>query len=463
MEELSMNYKGKKVAILRAYPRLIDGESTSVEEMYRWGLQNDVQFHTYYFHAPWKRKKPEYDDGYTHTHTIFSRDNIDEIVEEINNEYDLVILINPAKPHSGLKKEDVFAFHQMYKRLTPVKVQMQHTSFVKAINETPFCWSYINESDAVYNHSAESYYMNAIVKKLPSKRDRAFPMHLWTDVKRFEEFYKNPVREPNLTYIGRFVLYKGPRRLLDISEAVYAAGIQPVIYGMDTGIGCKQQILTHPNCNNLLQPTLPKNENPIVPTYGRIEREEVLKKFNESMFACTLFKFRTDIDKSFYGDRLEYTMQEAICAGAILVVDKEWAQECRTIDGTRYIDIPYFAVFMDESCPGEAIAEMKRIMKDPELQQLYRDTAFKVLLNEYDNSIVLPKLMTQLFNITKDPYKFESDWELVEYITKSAAKADKFMELYNEGHLMPMVPGAMEENKISVFTGKSGKAIREVI
>ncbi|UDY80704.1 glycosyltransferase [Geobacillus phage GR1] len=457
------NYSGKKVAILRGYPRLIDGESTSVEEMFLWGLENDVEFHTYYYHSPWKRKKPEYKDGYLHKCTIFSRENIDEIVNEINNKYDLVILINPAKPHSGLKKEDVFEFHKMYKRITPVKVQMQHTSFVKAIKETPFCWSYINESDAVYNHSSESYYMNALVKKLPSKKDRAFPMHLWTNVKKYQNFYKNTVREKNLTYIGRFVLYKGPRRLLDISEAVHKAGIQPVIYGMDTGIGCKQQILSHPNCNNLLQPTLPKNENPIVPTYGRIEREEVLNKFNQSLFACTLFKFKTGIDKSFYGDRLEYTMQEAICAGAILVVDKEWAEECKTVDGVRYIDIPNFAIYMDEKNPHDAIQEMKKVAESPELQQLYRDTAFKVLLNEYDNSIVLPKLMNQLFNITKDPYKFEGDFELVEYLTKSISKAEKFIELYKEGNLMPMVPGAIDTNKISIFTGKSGKAIREVV
>lgn len=457
------NFNGKKVAILRGYPRLIDGESTSVEEMFRWGSKNNVEFHTYYFHAPWKRKKPEYKDGYVHSYTIFSRENIEDVEKEINEKYDLVILINPAKPHSGLKKEDVFVFHQMYKNLTPVKVQMQHTSFVKAIKETPFCWSYINESDAVYNHSPESYYMNSLVKKLPSKQNRAFGMHLWTDVERFKDFYKNSDRENNLTYIGRFVLYKGPRRLLEISEAVLEAGITPILYGMDTSIGCKQQILTHPNCDNLLQPTAPKNSNPIVKTYGRIEREEVINKFNETLFACTLFKFKTGIDKSFYGDRLEYTMQEAICGGAILVVDKEWAETCRTIDGVRYIDIPNFAIVMDEEFPRDAINEMKKVSENPELQQLYRDTAFKVLMNEYDNSVVLPDLMTQLFNITKDPYKFDSDYELVKYLTKSEEKAKRFIDLYEEGNLMPMVPGAIEEGKISIFTGKSGKAVREVV
>lgn len=458
-----VDFAGKKVAILRGYPRLIDGESTSVEEMFNWGLKNDVEFHTYYFHKPWKRKHPEYHDGYNHAHTIFNRTQVTEVTREINEKYDLVILINPAKPHSGLQKEDVLVFHQMYKDLSPVKVQMQHTSFVKAIKETPFCWSYINDSDAVYNHSAESFYMNSLVKKLPSKRDRAFPMHLWTDVERFRDFYKNTDRELNLTYIGRFVLYKGPRRLLNISEAVQANGIKPVMYGMDASIGCKQQILSHPNCNNLLQPNLPKNENPIVDTYGRIEREEVLKRFNESLFACTLFKFKSGVDKSFYGDRLEYTMQEAICAGAILVVDKEWAETCKTIDGTRFIDIPNFAVVMDEDFPGDAIQEMKKIAKDPELQQLYRDTAFEILMKEYDNSIVLPQIMQQLFNITKDHYRFENDYELVKYLTGSEEKARTFFELYEEGNLMPMVPGAIDENKISIFTGKSGKAIREVV
>ena len=457
-----MNYIGKKVAILRGYPRLIDGESTSVEEMYKWGQKNDVDFHTFYFHAPWKRKKPEYNDGYDHPYTIFTRETTEKITQEINTHYDLVILINPAKPHSGLKSEDVISFHKMYKKIEPVKVQMQHTSFVKAIKETPFCWSYINDSDAVYNHSDQSYYMNSLVKKLPSKKDRAYPMHLWIDVKRFEEYYKNEERDLDLTYIGRFVLYKGPRRLLDISPAVARHGIKPVIYGMDTSIGCRQQILLHPNCNNLLQPGVEKNENPIVDTYGRIEREKVIEKFNSSLFACTLFKFKSDVDKSFYGDRLEYTMQEAIMAGSILVVDKEWADSCKTVNGIKYSEIPNFAVIMDQFEPALAIEEMKRISEDPELQRVYRKTAFETLKFEYDSSVVLPKLVTELFNIPKDSYKFETDYDLVKYLTKSDEKAKKFSELYEEGCLMPMVPGAIEENKISMFTGKSGKAIREV-
>lgn len=459
---MSWNYAGKKIAILRGYPRLIDGESTSVEEMYAWGQQNDVHVHSYYYHGAWKRKKPEYNDGYEHSHTIFSSEHIEEITKEINDNYDLVILINPSKPHSGLKKEDVFDFHKMYFDITVIKVQMQLTSFIKAINETPFCWSYINESDAIINYSTDSWYMNSLVKRLPSKRERALPLHLWTDVKRFEDFYKNTERELNLTYIGRFVLYKGPRRLLNIAEAVKSKGIKPVIYGMDASIGCKQQILSHPNCDNMLHPKAPRNENPIVETYGRIERDEVLKQFNKSMFACTLFKFKSEIDKSFYGDRLEYTMQEAIMAGSILVVDKEWAELCKTVDGIRYIDIPNFAVYMDEDFPGDAIEEMKKIAANPELQKLYRDTAFKVLINEYDSAVVLPNLMTKLFNVTKDHYKFESDYKLVEYLTKSSVKAMEFMELYNEGNLMPMTSKTIAENKISIFTGKSGKAIREV-
>lgn len=456
------NYAGKKIAVLRGYPRLIDGESTSVEEMYNWGVKNDVEFHTYYFHAPWKRKKPEYKDGYLHPHTIFSRDSIDEITEEINKKYDLVLLINPAKPHSGLKTPDVLAFHEMYKKLTPIKVQIHLTTFVKAVNETPFCWSYINESDAVFNYSDESWYMNSIVKRLPSKKDRALPVHMWIDVDSYNSYYKNTERDLNLTYVGRYVLYKGIGRMMDIAEAVHSNGIKPVVYGMDTSIGCKSIILNHRNCNNLLQPTAPRNENPIVDTYGRIERSEVLKVFNKSMFACTLFKFKRDVDKSSYGDRLEYNMIEAIMCGSILVVDKEWAEACKTVDGTRYIDIPNFAIVMDEAYPYDAIQEMKKVAASPELQQLYRDTAFKVILNEYDSSIRLPIFMTSLFNVTKDNYKFESDYELVKYLTKSEEKAEKFMEIYNEGNLMPMTPAAIDENKISIYAGKTGKVIQEV-
>ena len=55
-------------------PRLIDGESTSVDEMYLWGKKNDVEIETYYMHKVWKRKKPEYNDGYSHSYRIFNRE-----------------------------------------------------------------------------------------------------------------------------------------------------------------------------------------------------------------------------------------------------------------------------------------------------------------------------------------------------------------------------------------------------
>ena len=455
------NYEGKKIAILRGYKQLIDGESTEVEEMYHWGLKHNVSVHTYYLHAPWKRKKPEYDNGYVHSHTIFSRENIDEIRDEINSNYDLVLLINPSKPHSGLKAEDVRAFHKMYKELTPIKIQFHLTTFVKAINETPFLWSYINSSDAVFNFSSNSWYMNAIVKRLPSKKDRAHSLHSWIDVKSYEDFYQNAEREKNLTYIGRYVLYKGVGKLLDISEAVVKEGIKPVIYGMDTTIGCKSVILNHKNCNNLLQPNAPRNENPIVDTYARVSRDEVFKIFQKSMFAFTPFKFKREIDKTSYGDRLEIAMVEAIMAGSILVVDKEWAETCKTVDGVRYIDIPNFAVILDEECPYYAIQEMKKIAASPELQKLYRDTAFNIVLKEYDSEVALDILMTKMFEVTKDEEKFINDYDLVEYLTSNPFKAYDFMELYEKGLILPMVPAAIDRNKISIYTGKTGKVIRE--
>lgn len=457
-----MLYSGKKVAILRGYPRLIDGESTSVEEMYNWGLKNNVEFHTFYYHAIWKKKVPEYKDGYEHEHTKFNKSMIEDIVNEINSNYDLVILINPAKPHSGLTKEDVIEFHKMFKKLTPIKIFMQHTSFAKGMKQTPFITSYINECDAIFNHSADGYFIKDVTKSLPSKVERAFPMHLWLDTKKYKEFYKNEDRQNNLTYIGRFVTYKGPTRLMNISEDIYKIGVKPVIYGMDLSIGCRTHILNHKNCNNLLRFNNENNTNPIVDTYGRINREDVFKKFNESLFACTLFKFKTDSEKLTYGDRLEYTMQEAILSGSILVVDKSWSENCKTIDGIYYKDIPYFAIIMDEEDPQSAIDEIEKVSKDKEIQRKYRETAFNVLVKEYDSSVVLPDLMTFLFSIEPDKDKFVNDFELVKYLTKSEEKAKKFIELYEEGNLLPMVPGTIGENKISIFTGVSGKAIREV-
>ena len=451
-------YDGKRVAILRGYPRLIDGESTSVEEMYDWGLKNNVEFFTYYYHPVWKKSVKEYNDGYKHPHKKFNRNMIEEVLLEINN-FDLVLLVNPPQQHSKLTPQDILEFHKMYKKINVIKVQMQHTSFMRTMKKTPFQWSYANESDAVYNHSDESEYMIDLVKKLPSKQNRAYPMHLWSDIKKYESYYNNTDRLSNITYIGRPVAYKGHMRLLDMAEQLVNNNIKPVIYGMDTSIGCKNSALVHKNCNNLLQPNSERSENPIVDTYGKVNREDVLKIFNKSLFACTLFKFRTDSEKTFYGDRLEYTMQEAIMAGAILVVDKSWAECCKTSSGIRYCDIKNFAIMMDENNPDEAIKTMTKVLNDDELQNIYRTTAFNILKEEYDNLIILPKLMNELFSITKDTSKFKDDYELVKYLTSSSEMADKFIEMYNAGYLMAMAPKYIDKNKISFFGGKSGKAV----
>ena len=75
------NQANKKVALLRGYPRLIDGESTSVEEMYKWGLKNEVDFKAFHLHGLWSRKQPEYKDGYDHSYKIFNRNMIDEVLD----------------------------------------------------------------------------------------------------------------------------------------------------------------------------------------------------------------------------------------------------------------------------------------------------------------------------------------------------------------------------------------------
>jgi len=452
-------YKNRKIAILRGYPRMIDGESTSVEEMYNWSLKNDLEIVTYYYHPIWKRNEPTYKDKYQHKYKIFNYTQIENIKNELNK-YDLIILLNFPKMHSGLKAEDIKAFFEMYKDLKPIKIQMQHTSFLKAINETPYLWAYLNFSDAIYNHSAKSYYIKEIAQALPSKKDKCYPMHLWIDINKKRDFEIK--KENSIVYIGRFVLYKGPKKLLDLSEKLKDNGFNCYIYGMDTSMGCKHNILNHKNCNNLLQKNLPRNENPIVDTYPRIANSQVIDIFSNYMFAWVPFKFSSDIEQSFYGDRMEYTMQEAILAGSILIVNKQWAQRCRTKEGKSYITIDNFAVIYDEDNPDTMINQLKEISKSKELQTLYRQTAFEVLKNEYDTNIVLPDLFNQLFLINKDNEKFQNLKDLVFYLTQNQLLTNEFIKLYNSNNLLPMCPRGLAKDMISMYGGLTGKKIIKI-
>ncbi|PED64023.1 glycosyltransferase [Priestia megaterium] len=464
MTNLQNKFAGKRVAILRGYPRLIDGESTSVEEMWKWGVKNDVQFHTFYLVKEYKAKSKigkqvQFKDGYKHEYTTFNKSECDKIAELINTEYDLVILVNPAKyyPKLGLTNVDIVAFKDMYAKINVLKVNTQHNSFSATYKKMPFLWSYLNNSDIIMNHDKDSYYLKSVAQALPSKRHRTYPMQLWNDVLQHKDYFKNEERRNTVTYIGRFSIYKGPTLLLKYAEAIHAKGLLPEIYGMDASRGCLDFIFTHDNCNDKFHKKPIETANPIVDTYGLMPRDEVIKTFHKSLFAWTPFRF-SGKESTSYGNRLEYSMQEAICAGAILVVHKEWADKCTTKDGVRYSDIKHFAVILDEDNPAATVNQMAHIARDKDLQHKYRETAFRVLAEQYDSSIVIPELLELMLSATKDPYKFDSDKQIVKYFTKSDELADLFEHYVNvEGKIIPMAPGVLEEDKLCVFGGAWGR------
>lgn len=451
--------KELNIAILRGYQRLIDGESTYVEELYNWGLKNNVNFITYYYNAP--SKKPiVYDDGYKHAYKSFTIETIEETLEELN-QFDAVILMNPART-IRMTEEHVCAFHEMYRKITTKKVFQQHTSFIRAHSITPFLWSYINESDLIYNHSLYSNFMQHAYK-LPSKLDRCRMLKTGLDIKKLvkDKEQSSIVRDENkVVYCGRFVGYKGAPLLMDFSEQLVENGYKPEIYGMDSTLGCRVAILEHRNCNNLLFPNRPKMENPIVDVYGRISRQEVLDKYRESMFAWGCVSFRqNDKNRLAFENRLEYSIIEAIANGAIPVLEKGWAETNYTYDGLRFSDIENFAVLYDKENPQNTIDQMNKIRQDKELQEAYRRKGLEIIFNLYDINKILTQMIEEIVSVDKDTEKLKDDVELVRFITKNDDLVNKYIELKNEKKIIPLHHHSIMENQLAIFEGKAIKRI----
>lgn len=448
-----------KIAILRGYPRLIDGESTYVEELVKWGNRNDVDFMTYYYHAP-SKKPVVYDDGYQHEYRIFTIDSIEETLKELNS-YDAVLLINPART-IRMTTEHVLAFHEMYKRIETKKVFQQHTNFIRSHTLTPYLWSYINESDLIYTHSLNSNFIQHAYK-LPSKKNRCKLLKTGIDINELNRQSKESsiVRDPHkVTYCGRFVGYKGPVLLMNFGDELSKNNFKPSVYGMDSSLGCRLAVLEHRNCNNLLFPNRPKCENPVVDVYGRISREEVLKKYRESMFSWCCVSFRNnDQNKKAFENRLEYSTIESIANGSIPILEKVWAETNFTYDGIRFSEIENFAILYDKENPQTTIDKMLEVANNPELQQAYRETGLKVISSQYDINKVTSQIIKDISEIDIDKDKIKDDIELVRFITENDKLTDYYIKQKEENKIVPLHQNSTTKNQLGIFSGKAIKRI----
>lgn len=457
-----MNLKNKKLAMVMGKSIEGCGITRTCSEMQYWCKKNDVELKIYTYDEKTYNRR----DAHALEFTSFTRKDINIVLNEIN-ECDVVMF--SSYPGNKFEKESIKDFYEkLVKNITTIKVGFMHELNKTNIDKIPYLLGIMNEMDLIYNFGEETWFSQTISKILPSKvvgeRVRKFTMWFnFDELEHYRDEVKLEDKEKKLLYLGRWTSMKHPRRVLDLGKDLLDNNIKAELIGIERSIGAKFDIYEHPNCIDMTGKE-PKYISPeaCVPVYGTYIRNEGMETLSKSLFACSFYRMPKDPEG--YGDRMEYTMIEIAAVGAIPVYDKHWGENNKTLDGRRYIDIPYSAIYSDGENLKDTVDQIVKVANDPELQRKYFETSNQIVKQEFDANIVLPKMFTEMLTTGKDSNKYSSDEELIKSLV-SEKNQEEFLQLYNQ-HKDEDIPvlgirELYENNIFAILENKKEKEIKK--
>jgi glycosyltransferase involved in cell wall biosynthesis len=452
----------KKFALV--YGQSIEGcgVTRNGSEMQHWFDKNQIHFTVYSYDERMYNRR----DAHKLSFTPFTRENIDEIVAELNT-YDAVVF--NSYPSSKFPDEAIIDFYEkVVKGVTTVKMGFMHELNKTNIDKIPFVVGIMNQMDLIYNFSEDTWFSKTISTMLPSKtlheRVKKFTMWFNFDVLQpLRDGIKLEDKEKKLLYIGRWTTMKDPRRVLELGPMISAKDpeFKTELIGIERSIGAKCDIFDHPHtldCTGKEPKIGPKS---CVPVYGTYVREEGMQTLAKSLFGCSFYRMPKAPEN--YGNRMEYTQIEVIAAGSIPVFDKHWGENNRTLDGRRYIDIPYSAIYSDKENLDDTVDQLIKVANDRELQEKIRETSYKIVVDEFSCDNVLPEMFSYILEKGKDENKFKNDRDLIKHLVNPKIQ-DEYLALYDEytakGRIPVMGIKELTENIFSVLDGKKEEVIK---
>lgn len=457
MEDL----KGKKIALIFGLSIEGAGATRNGSEMQHWCEQNGLDFKIFSYDESRFLREESHKINYTK----FGRNNISEIVEELNT-YDIVMFNTYPFPKIGQEAYEKF-YHELVKKITTLKIGFMHEINKVIIDKIPYILGLMNEMDIIYTFGPDTWFSKNTAALLPSKvpGERIKKFTMWFNFELLEH-YRNEVslkdKEKKMLYLGRYVSTKDVPRVLDLGAKLLEKDkdFKTIVRGIDTSIGAKVTVLDHPNAINYLLKEPRYNSNSCVPVYGPYMREDGMNEMSRSLFGVSFWNMqKRGVEE--YGDRMEYTQIETISVGTIPVFDKHWGENNRTKDGRRYIDIPYSAIYCDRENLDETVDKLIEVANNLELQEKYRQTSYELVKQEFDASIVLPEMFKEMLLIGKDKDKFKTDDELILSITKNKEFLKDSKELVKQGETIVYGYRELPNNILAVTTGNKQKEIKK--
>lgn len=402
-------YENLKIAIV--YGQGLDGcgVTRGAAELELWSKKSGTIVHTYSYTRKYTRSDAHIIDNLFLFGTPKKNKpikSLKETAQHINDNYDIVIFNNYPNAKSEPEYYKSFYFDLFMNIQKPQKALYIHEIRGAQYNRLAYLVPMIVNSDIVFHFNTTSD-LSKLINEIGLQKigDRLHKYTLWMnfdDLNQWRNKYINN-KIPGVASVTRWSSSKNVRRTIDIMDEIQK--MRPnwhcEIHGIERSMGAKIDVIDYEktiydNGNGKLD----NKEKGTVRVCGPVNRNVGIDIVSSHMFSTAFWSMPKDPQN--YGDRMEYSQIEIIGAGTIPIFDKHWGEHNHTKDGTRYIDIPYSAIYTDGSNPKATAKQLLEIADDKELFQKYLDTSYNLVLNEFGADTVIPEAIDIILKVGKN-------------------------------------------------------------
>ena len=396
-----------KVAILLGRGIEGCGVTRYALEEQKWYHNNNMECNIYAASdKKWGRK-----DSQVHNIIEFANNEIDDLVEKLNSEYDIVYYQSlPAKKGYSEEYQNAFYDKLVCGVTKPIKLSHQNDHKVQSISRNFMVWEIMAQMDACFTHSLNSPFAKKMRENNPGIP--ILKMGLGFDFDSLRQYWK-PCEEQKrrISYFGRFAGFKDPQRIITMQPYLEDVNIIGEMRGIERSIGSLDLFYEDRNDRDNTYRTniheIKKSDTDIVQTpekvwiYGPYNRIEGIEELSTSMFGADFY----NLEASAYGDNMEFAMCEIISCGTIPVFDKHWADNCTHLNGTLFADIKDFAVYSDRNNLEDTARQLNELANDNKAREKRREACFEIAKSHADNSVVYKAMHEKAITVKKRTVK----------------------------------------------------------
>jgi len=341
----------------------------------------------------WGRK-----DSQVHDIKEFGLNQIDGIVDDLNENYDIVYYQSlPAKKGYSEEYQNAFYNKLVCSVTKPIKLSHQNDHKIQSVSRNFMIWETMAQMDACFTHSLDSPFAKKMRENNPGVV--LVKMGLGFDFDSLKQYWKpTETQKRRLSYFGRFAGFKDPQRIIDMQPHLEESNIIGEMRGIERSIGSldlfyedrnKRDTTYRTNIHEVKKSEMdPEQTTDKVWIYGPYNRIEGIEELSTSMFGADFY----NLDATAYGNNMEFAMCEIIGCGTIPVFCKHWADNCTHIEGTLFADMKDFAVYIDKNDLKSGVDELELLANDHDLREKRRLACFEIAKKHADNSVVYKQM-----------------------------------------------------------------------